>query len=140
MPVTYAIKFKVVPEQRGEFLERLALVLDAMKHEPMYHLAVLHRDPSDENSFFLYETWESHDDVVTVQLHRPYRADWHAALPRLLEGEREIGIWEPIKADWREHAAPPPPPDRSAQAPSVPQSRPSDRRPGTASPMQALRG
>jgi (4S)-4-hydroxy-5-phosphonooxypentane-2,3-dione isomerase len=102
MPVTYVIKFKVVPEKREEFLTLLHHVLDTMKQEPMYHAAVLHRDPASENIFLLTETWESHEDVLNVQLHRPYRKAWHEALPHILEGEREIGIWEPIKADQRQ--------------------------------------
>ena len=32
----------------------------------------------------LYETWESHEDVMAVQLQRPYRSAWHDALPALL--------------------------------------------------------
>jgi autoinducer 2-degrading protein len=102
MPVTYVIKFKVVPERRSVFLELLHQVLDTMKHEPMYHAATLHRDPGSENTFLLTETWESHEDVLKVQLHRPYRRAWHAALPEILESEREIGIWEPIKVDLRQ--------------------------------------
>jgi quinol monooxygenase YgiN len=102
MPVTYVIKFKVVPERREEFLALLYHVLDSMKHEPMYHAATLHRAPDSENTFLLTETWESHEDVLNVQLNRAYRQAWHAALPQLLEGEREIGIWEPIKADRRQ--------------------------------------
>ena len=140
MPVTYVIKFRVVAERREEFLERLHNVLDAMKHEPMYHAAVLHRDPESENTLLLYETWESHQDVLDVQLHRPYRQEWHAALPHLLEAPREIGIWEPIKADWRQPSSPEPAVDRSAPAPSDSRSRLSGHRPETASPMRALPG
>jgi autoinducer 2-degrading protein len=99
MPVTYVIKFRVVPDRREEFLDLLTGVLDAMKHEPTYREAMLHRDPKSESTFLLYETWDDHDDVVNVQIHRPYRRAWHEALPRILEGEREISVWEPIKVD-----------------------------------------
>jgi len=99
MPITYVIKFRVVPARRDEFLELLNGVLDAMRAEPMFHEAILHRDQASANSFMLYETWESHDDVLNVQLHRPYRQAWHGALPRLLEGERDITIWEPVRSD-----------------------------------------
>jgi quinol monooxygenase YgiN len=102
MPVTYVIQFKVVPGKRETFLGLLLPVLDAMKHEPMYHEATLHRDPDSENVFLLTETWESHEDVLKVQLHRPYREAWHVALPALLESEREIGIWAPIKSDRKQ--------------------------------------
>jgi (4S)-4-hydroxy-5-phosphonooxypentane-2,3-dione isomerase len=103
MAVTYLVKFQVVPERRGEFLELLEGVLDAMRSEPMFHEAILHRDPASEYRFMLYETWESHEDVLDVQLHRPYRRAWHEALPALLEQDRDITIWEPLRTDRKTH-------------------------------------
>ena len=105
MAVTYLIKFHVVPERRDQFLGLLEGVLDAMRAEPTFHEAILHRDPASEYRFTLYETWESHEDVVSVQLHRPYRRAFHEALPALLERERDITVWEPLRAD-RKHAGP----------------------------------
>ena len=99
MPVTYVIRFAVVPAQRERFLALIDGVLDAMRHEPMFHQAVLHADPEDPHRFMLHETWEDHDDVVRVQLARPYRREWHAALEEILEAPREISIWHPIRAD-----------------------------------------
>jgi quinol monooxygenase YgiN len=97
--ITYLIKFNVRPEQRDAFLTLLDGVLDQMRHEPMFHEAVLHQDPEDQNRFMLYETWEDHEDVLQVQLHRPYRKAWHEALPKLLTSERDIAIWQPLRAD-----------------------------------------
>ena len=102
MPVTYIIKFQVVPERRGEFLGLLDGVLNTMRDEPLFHEAVLHKDRTCENRFMLYETWEDHEDVLNVQLHRSYRQTWHEALPRLLEVERDITMWEPIRSDRNE--------------------------------------
>jgi quinol monooxygenase YgiN len=102
MAVTYLIKFQVVPEQREKFLQLLNGVLDAMRSESAFREAVLHRDPDSEYRFLLYETWESHDDVLNVQLHRPYRRTWHEALPELLEGERDISMWEPLRTDHKQ--------------------------------------
>jgi (4S)-4-hydroxy-5-phosphonooxypentane-2,3-dione isomerase len=102
MAVTYLVKFQVVPERRDEFLELLEGVLDAMRDEPMFHEAILHRDPQSEYRFMLYETWESHADVLNVQLQRPYRRAWHDALPALLERERDVTIWEPVRADRKQ--------------------------------------
>lgn len=99
MPVTYLITFDVLPEQRGRFLELLNGVLDAMRVEPMFHHAALHRDPDSATRFMLFETWESHEDVLAVQLGRPYRKAWHAALPELLRRPRDISIWDPLRAD-----------------------------------------
>ena len=101
MPVTYVIRFDVAPGKRRQFLALLNGVLDAMRQEPMFHEAVLHGDPQSDSRFMLYETWESHEDVLNVQLDRPYRSAWHAALPDILETERHISIWEPLRADRR---------------------------------------
>lgn len=102
-PVTYLIVFNVVPDRRAEFLELLGGVLDAMRTEPTFREAVLHRDPDREDRFMLYETWDSHEEVLKVQLGRPYRNAWHDALPRALQRERDVTIWQPLRSD---HAAP----------------------------------
>jgi quinol monooxygenase YgiN len=99
MPVTYVIQFNVVPGAGERFLRLLEGVLDAMRDEPMFHQAVLHRDPENEHRLMLYETWEDHDDVLTVQLQRPYRQEFHEALPALLTEPRDISIWHPVRAD-----------------------------------------
>lgn len=101
MPVTYVVKFEVIPQRRDVFLRLLEDVLDAMRTEPMFHEAILHRDPQSPHKFMLYETWESHEDVVAVQLHRPYRQRWHEALPSLLQRERDVTVWEPMRCDRR---------------------------------------
>jgi quinol monooxygenase YgiN len=99
MPVTYLIKFDIVPEKRARFLSLLDGVLDAMRNEPTFHEAILHVDPTNENRLMLYETWEDHEDVVNVQLHRAYRQAYHQALPEMLANEREISIWRPLRKD-----------------------------------------
>lgn len=99
MAVTYVIRFDIRPDQRERFMILLTEVLDAMRHEPVFHQAVLHADPGDENRMMLYETWENHEDVLEVQLKRPYRQAWHAALPDLLTGPRDISIWNPLRSD-----------------------------------------
>jgi quinol monooxygenase YgiN len=99
MAVTYCIEFAVRPVERARFLTLLEGVLDAMRDEPMFHQAVLHVDPADENRMMLYETWEDHEDVLAVQIKRPYRDAWHAALPDLIVGERKISMWTPIRSD-----------------------------------------
>ena len=101
MPVTYIIRFTIRPDQRDRFIGLLDGVLDAMRTEPMFHEAILHRDPDDENRMLLYETWEDHDDVLQVQVHRPYRAAFHAALDAVLSEPRDISVWVPLRADRR---------------------------------------
>ena len=99
MSVTYLITFTVVPSERQRFLDLLNGVLDAMREEPMFVNATLHADPENANRFILHETWTDHEDVLAVQLKRPYREAWHEALPELLEGPRESGVWRALRAD-----------------------------------------
>ena len=99
MSVTYLIEFDVKPTERERFLSLLNGVLEAMRHEAMFVGATLHADPENDTRFLLHETWQSHEDVLSVQLARPYREEWHAALPDLLAGERKISIWQPLRSD-----------------------------------------
>lgn len=99
MPVTYVIEFHVKPGQIERFRSVLDGVLDHMREEQMFIAAALAVDPEDNTHFLLHETWVDHDDVVTVQLERPYRRAWHEALPELLAAERRISIWSPLRSD-----------------------------------------
>jgi quinol monooxygenase YgiN len=51
--------------------------------------------------YMLYETWQSHEEVIAVQLNRLYLEAWHEALPVLLRTPRDITMWEPIRADGK---------------------------------------
>jgi autoinducer 2-degrading protein len=104
MSVTYVIRFQVVPEKLDRFMNLLNGVLDAMRDEPNFHEAMLHRDPDSPHRLMLYETWESHEDVLEAQLNRPYRQAYHEALPDLLVKPREVTIWQAVRADRRHEA------------------------------------
>jgi quinol monooxygenase YgiN len=99
MSVTYVIRFDVIPEERDRFLGLLNDLLNAMRHEPNFREAVLHGDPVSSHRFMLYETWESHHDVLAVQSGRPYRQAWHIALPTLLRKPREVEVWRQLRVD-----------------------------------------
>lgn len=97
MSVAYVIEFRVRPGQRERFLRLLGDVLEAMRNEETYRSAMLHVDPDDPLRFLLHEVWADHADVMNVQLHRAYRREWHDALPELLDGERRISVWRPLR-------------------------------------------
>jgi quinol monooxygenase YgiN len=99
MSETYVITFQVRPSERDRFRALLDPVLDAMRRETTFERASLHVDPDDKNRFQLHETWKDRQDVLEVQLQRPYRAAWHAALDDILERPREIQIWSLLRAD-----------------------------------------
>lgn len=96
MSVAYVIEFRVRAPARERFLELLGGVLAAMRGEPTHLGHTLHVDPADPLHFLLHEVWQDHGEVVAVQLHRPYREEWHAALPDLLAEDRRIAVWEPV--------------------------------------------
>nr|WP_245416327.1 putative quinol monooxygenase [Microvirga sp. 17 mud 1-3] len=81
-------------------MDLLTPVLDAMRHEPTFINAVLHRDPEDANRFMLYETWADLQDVIEVQIGRPYRQAFWDRLPDLLAEPRRIGTWQPMRSDF----------------------------------------
>jgi quinol monooxygenase YgiN len=98
--VTYVIVFTLRPGKEEVFLQLLHPVLTAMRDEPSFRNAVLHRDPSASNRYMLYESWTDHDDVVQVQVHRPYRQAFWSALPDLLENDRDVQVWSPLRGDF----------------------------------------
>ena len=102
MSVTYLITGIVKPEQRECFLVMLDELLDTMRHEENFVNATLHSDPEDPCRFLLHETWVDHQDVLDVQLNRPYRQAWHEALPELLAQPREVSIWQPLRVDRKD--------------------------------------
>ena len=98
--VAFTIECRVKPGFEAEFLELLTPVLDAMRDEATFINSVLHRDPDDPTRFLIYETWADLDDVVGVQIQRPYRTAYTQRLPEILSAERVIGIWRPLRADF----------------------------------------
>lgn len=99
MAITYQILFDVRPDRKTEFLDLLNPVLDAMRQEASFIDAHLLQDPDRPNRLLLIETWADHQEVMAVQIHRPYRAAYMAALPDLLASPRVIEIWQPLRAD-----------------------------------------
>ena len=96
MSETYVITLHVCEGRSERFLALLKPVLEAMRDEKTFVRAALHVDPERPDIFQLHETWTDRDDVLKVQLHRPYRTAWHAALEDLLARPREIQVWDPI--------------------------------------------
>ena len=99
MSETYVIAFRVKPERLDRFHALLGPVLDAMRQEEAFIHAALHVHPDHPNLIQLHETWTDRQDVLNVQLHRPYRAQWHAELDDLLEVPRDLEIWHMLRMD-----------------------------------------
>lgn len=98
--LSVVVTLLVKPEHEAEFLRLLMPVLDAMRHEPSFINAALHRDPADPTRFMLYETWADRTDLVEVQMQRPYRSAYEARLPDLLREPRRAEVWQPVRGDF----------------------------------------
>jgi quinol monooxygenase YgiN len=98
--LSVVVTLLVKPGHEAEFLRLLTPVLDAMRHEPSFVSAALHRDPEDPTRFMLYETWADRTDLVEVQMKRPYRSAYEARLPELLREPRRAEVWRPLRGDF----------------------------------------
>jgi quinol monooxygenase YgiN len=98
--VAFAVHLDVAPDRVDEFVGLLEPLLDTMRHEPTFINAVVHCDPADPARFMIYETWADLDDVVEVQLRRPYRQAYEARLPALLRAPRRVETWRPVRGDF----------------------------------------
>jgi quinol monooxygenase YgiN len=100
-PVAVLVTLRVKPDREAEFLELLTPVLDAMRREPTFVTASLHRDPAEPSRFLLHEVWADRADLVEVQAKRAYRDAYWARLPDLLAAPREVQEWQPLRTDVR---------------------------------------
>ena len=104
-PFVVIVSIHVKPGHEEEFLHLVTPVLDAMRHETTFINAALHRDPEDPTRFMLYETWADRDELVNVQMKRPYRSAYEARLPEMLREPRQVQLWQPLRADFTFFAA-----------------------------------
>jgi len=100
MPISATVVVQVKPGHEAEFLRLLNPVLDAMRREPTFINATLHRDPDDPTRFMIYETWADRQDLVEVQIPRAYRQAYFDRLPAILREERQITVWQPMRSDF----------------------------------------
>lgn len=98
--IAVVVTLHVKPGREEEFLRLLLPVLDAMRHEPTFVNAVLHRDQDDPARFMLYETWADREDLASVQMRRAYRGTYEARLPDLLREPRHATVWCPLRGDF----------------------------------------
>ncbi len=97
--VAVLVTLAVRPGQEAAFLRLLHPVLDAMRQEASFVSATLHRDPDDPARFLLHEIWADRAELIAVQMRRPYRAEYEAALPGLLRAPRAVEVWSPMRGD-----------------------------------------
>lgn len=99
-PISAVVVLHVKPGCEAEFLSLLTPVLDAMRHEPTFINATLHRNPDDPTRFMIHETWADRQDLIEVQIPRPYRRAYLDRLPAILREQRQITVWQPMRSDF----------------------------------------
>lgn len=98
-PMGYMIQFDVKPGREADFRAAVDPVLDAMREEAGFVYSALTRDAETPDRFVLFEIWSDHDDVMNVQLKRPYRAPMDAALEDILSSPRGVSMLHPLRTD-----------------------------------------
>jgi quinol monooxygenase YgiN len=104
-PFVFVVYLHIKPDRQDDFLRLLTPLLDAMRYEETFINTVLHQDPHDTTRFMLYETWANREEFFEVQIQRPYRLDYEAKLPDLLEEPRQAELWQPMRGDFKFHSS-----------------------------------
>ncbi|UOV03619.1 antibiotic biosynthesis monooxygenase [Pseudoxanthomonas sp. F37] len=99
-PLVFYVRLRVKPECVDAWLQAVHDIVDAMSKEDTFLSCALHRDANDPTLFALYERW-AEPDVATflARQDKPYRRDYEARLPDLLQGPREPQVLVPL-AEW----------------------------------------
>jgi quinol monooxygenase YgiN len=99
-PLVFYVRLRVKPEGVDAWLQAVHDIVDAMSKEDTFLSCALHRDANDPTLFTLYERW-AEPDVATflARQDKPYRRDYEARLPDLLQGPREPQVLVPL-AEW----------------------------------------
>lgn len=99
-PLVFYVRLRVKPECVDAWLQAVHDIVDAMSKEDTFLSCALHRDANDPTLFTLYERW-AEPDVATflARQDKPYRRDYEARLPELLQGPREPQVLVPL-AEW----------------------------------------
>lgn len=103
MPVpqlVFHVRLKVKPDRVDDWLRAVHAIVDAMSAEDTFVSCHLQRDASDPTLFTLFERWAEPDvETFLARQDKPYRRDYEALLPDLLQGPREPQVLVPL-AEW----------------------------------------
>jgi len=104
VPLVFHVRLRVKPECTQAWLEAVHAIIEAMSHEDSFLSCDLHRDAQDPNLFTLYERWAEPDvETFLARQDKPYRREYEAKLPELLQGPREPQVLVPL-AQWGRQA------------------------------------
>ncbi len=98
--LVFYVKLHVKPECIEAWKHAVNEVIELMSEEDAFVTCYLHQDTQDTSLFTLYERWnESSVDAFVKNQMKPYRKDYDAKLPALLQRPREASILDPL-GEW----------------------------------------
>ncbi|MDH5824615.1 putative quinol monooxygenase [Luteimonas sp. RD2P54] len=102
--LVFYVKCRVKPERAEDWLRAVHGIIERMSQEEAFVSCQLHRDLQDPTLFTLYERWaEPSVEAFLKHQDTPYRREYEALLPELLQGPREPQVLEPLGA-WHRSA------------------------------------
>ena len=95
--LVFYVKLYVKPERVQEWRQAFEEIVEAMSKEETFIACYLHQDAHDENLFTLYERWaEPSVEAFLENQMKPYRIEYDAKLPDLLQRPREPQVLLPL--------------------------------------------
>ena len=96
-PLVFHVRLRVKPDCTDEWLQAVHDIIEAMSKEDTFLSCDLHRDANEPTLSTLSERWsEPSGWVVRPRQDKPYRREYEAKLPGLLQGPREPQVLVPL--------------------------------------------
>jgi quinol monooxygenase YgiN len=103
--LVFYVKIHVKPECVDQWKREVEAVIEQMSREETFVSCYLHQDAQDPYLFTLYERWnEPSVEAFLRNQTKPYREEYDARLPALLQRPREPAVLLPL-AEWHKRSA-----------------------------------
>jgi quinol monooxygenase YgiN len=97
--VVLYVRFHTKPGKKEAFRAHLYRTIEAMQVEPAFVNTIVHDVLDAPDDIVLYEIWRgSRERWLGEELNRPYRAEYEAGLPALIE--QRIVEWLQPAREW----------------------------------------
>ncbi len=98
--LVFYVQLRVKPDRIDAWRRAVAEIIERMSAEDSFVACYLHRDAQDECLFTLYERWrEASVEAFLAHQDKPYRRDYEAKLPDLLQKPRDAAVLRPL-GEW----------------------------------------
>jgi quinol monooxygenase YgiN len=95
--LVFYVKLHIKPDRVREWRRAFQEIAEAMSQETAFVSCFLHQDAQDKNLFTLYERWaEPSVEAFLENQMKPYRVEYDAKLPDLLQRPREADVLVPL--------------------------------------------